>query len=290
MNIAKFLENSARSFADTPAICRGRSTVHSYLHLGSRAQRIAGALGSRFGLCPGDRVAILMTNHPSYLEAMFATWWAGMIAVPINARLHSKEIEYILQKSSAKLCFVNDDTESSVTPLGASLPQLKEIVNVSQNGYGMLVDAEALTSPMHRQPSDPAWLFFTSGTTGRPKAATLTHLNLLVMSLTYLADIQPVTPLHAIFHAAPMSHGTGLLALPHVAKASANVTMESKSMNHEEIFRLLEVYSKVTMYHTPTMVKRMVNYPALSEAQLSNLDTVFYGGSPMYLVDLQYAI
>jgi len=290
MNIARLLQNSARSFADFPAICRGRSIVHSYLALGARVQHIAGSLGSRFGLRPGDRVAILMTNHPAYLEVMFAAWWAGMIAVPINARLHSKEIEYILQKSNAKLCFVNDDTESSVTPLGASLPQMKEIVNVSRGPYGLLAEAAALGSPVHRGPFEPAWLFFTSGTTGRPKAATLTHLNLLVMSLTYLADIQPVTPSHAIFHAAPMSHGTGLLALPHVAKASANVTMENKSMNHEEIFDLLDVYSNVTMYHTPTMVKRMVNHPALADATLSNLDTVFYGGSPMYLVDLQHAI
>src|SRR6202012_5725786 len=100
--------------------------------------------------------------------------------------------------------------------------------------------------------------------------------NLLTMSLTYLADIQPVTPRHTIFHAAPMSHGTGLLALPHVAKASANVTLESRSMNHEEIFDLLPRYPTVTMYHTPTMVRRLANHPSLSDAVLQNLDTVFY--------------
>jgi len=111
-----------------------------------------------------------------------------------------------------------------------------------------------------------------------------------VMSLTYLADIQAATPLHAIFHPAPLSHGTGLLALPHIAKASANVLMESKSMNHQEILGLLPSYTNVTMYHTPTMVKRLVEHPALADAALENLDTVFYGGSPMYLADLQNAI
>ena len=96
-----------------------------------------------------------------------------------------------------------------------------------------------------------------------PKAATLTHLNLLMMSLAYLADIQAATFEHCIFHAAPMSHGTGLLAIPHVAKASANVLLESRSMNHDEIFDLLHSYRHVTMYHTPTMLKRMVNHPGL---------------------------
>jgi long-chain acyl-CoA synthetase len=290
MNIAKLLENSGRSFADSRAVCLGRSNVHSYSELCARTQRIAASFNARFGLTLGERVAILMTNDPAYLESLFAAWWAGMIAVPINARLHSKEVEYILQKSKARLCLVNDDTERSVTSLGQSLPELKEVINVSRRPYQLLAETKPLTSPVHRLPSDPAWLFFTSGTTGRPKAATLTHLNLLVMSLTYLADIQQATPLHAIFHAAPLSHGTGLLALPHVAKASVNVLMESKSMDHQEIFDLLDAYSKVTMYHTPTMVKRMVNHPSLSEAALGNLDTVFYGGSPMYLADLQHAI
>ncbi len=110
------------------------------------------------------------------------------------------------------------------------------------------------------------------------------------MSLAYLADIQPATSEHTIFHAAPLSHGTGLLAIPHVAKASANVMLESRSMNHEEIFDLLRAYRNVTMYHTPTMVKRLVNHPGLASAHLPSLDLVFYGGSPMYLADLEQAI
>ena len=80
------------------------------------------------------------------------------------------------------------------------------------------------------------------------------------------------------------------MALPYVAKAAQNVVLENRSLDHDEVLGLLGTYSGVTMYHTPTMVKRLVNHPALASARLDNLDTVFYGGSPMYLADLHQAI
>ena len=290
MNIACLLENASRSHGDRPAICRGPAVIHSYADMAARVRAMAGALTHVHGLAEGDRVAVVMTNHPAYLEVLFAVWWAGTIVVPVNARLHAKEIEYILQKSRARLCFVNNETDSAVGSISANAPDLREVIRVDTETYEALAAHPPRPAPADRASSDPAWLFFTSGTTGRPKAATLTHLNLMMMSLAYLADIQPATPSHTIFHAAPLSHGTGLLALPHIAKASPNVIMESKSMNHEEILGLLRFYTGVTMYHTPTMLKRLVEHPALAQTDLSNLDLVFYGGSPMYLSDLQNAI
>lgn len=289
MNIAKLLENAAKSYGDNPAVCLGAKTVLTYSNLCKGARSIAGALTGRFGLVPGERVAIVMTNVPEYLEVLLGIWWAGLIAVPVNARLHAREVHFILENASARICFTNSDTESSIRSLEGTLPDLKAILSVHQSDFRSLMNSDGIDL-MHRSSGEPAWLFFTSGTTGRPKAATLTHLNLLMMSLAYLADIQPATTEHTIIHAAPMSHGTGLLAIPHIAKASANVLLESRSMNHEEIFGLLGTYKNVTMYHTPTMVKRLVNHPGLASARLQNLDCVFYGGSPMYLADLMDAI
>ena len=289
MNIAKLLQNAGVNHGPRAAVCLGAATIHTYASLCRNAAGVAGALRGRLGLAPGDRVAIVMTNVPEYLEVLFGIWWAGLIAVPINARLHSREVEYILQKSGAKVCFVNSDTEGGLGGLGAVAPALREVISVNRADYRSLTGSEGIEIA-DRASSEPAWLFFTSGTTGRPKAATLTHLNLSVMALTYLADVQPVTSQHAIFHAAPMSHGTGLLSIPHIAKGSANVLLENRSMNHQEIFDVLASYRDVTMYHTPTMVKRLVNHPGLASAPLNNLNCVFYGGSPMYLEDLMIAI
>lgn len=289
MNIAKLLENAGRSFGDSTAVCLGTRTILNYTQLCARAECVAGALRERFALKPGQRVAVIMTNVPEYLEILFGIWWAGLVAVPINARLHAREVHYILESSDAKVCFTNSDVHASIRELEGNLPGLKALISVQDPAFRTLVHSGRVDVAELR-PEEPAWLFFTSGTTGKPKAATLTHRNLMMMSLAYLADIQPVTREHTIFHAAPMSHGTGLLAIPHVAKASANVILESRSMNHDEIFELLTVYRNVTMYHTPTMVKRMVSHPGLAGARLDNLNAVFYGGSPMYLADLSQAI
>src|SRR4029077_18020957 len=96
-----------------------------------------------------------------------------------------------------------------------------------------------VTSPQSpvvgRRPDDPAWLFYTSGTTGRPKGATLTNRNLLMMSLSYFADIDPIGPRDSILHAAPLSHGAGLYGMPHVARGAVSVLPHSGGVDGEEI-------------------------------------------------------
>ena len=290
MNIAQLLANAALSFGDKPAVCVGSKELLSYAQLNNRVRSLAAALrGGRFALDVGERVAIVMTNTPQYIEALFAIWWAGLVSVPINARLHPREIAYILENSNSRVCFTNSDVEVALHSLDGKVSGVKAFVSVESIEYRNMTIGQEMDL-VHRAPDDPAWLFFTSGTTGHPKAATLTHRNLMTMSLSYLADITPATYADTIVHAAPLSHGSGLLAIPHVAKASKNVVLESKSLNHDEVFSLFGSYQKITMYHTPTMLKRLVNHRGLAEAKLDSLRTVFYGGSPMYLTDLQQAI
>ena len=141
-----------------------------------------------------------------------------------------------------------------------------------------------------RAPDDPAWLFFTSGTTGRPKGATLSHRNLLIMTLSYFADMDPISSEDSVFHAAPLSHGSGLYALPHVAKAANNVIPESGGFEATEILGLIPHYSGVTIFGAPTMIVRMMASPAMAEADTTNLKLLYYGGAPMYVADVERAL
>ena len=288
MNIAQLLANAARSKGERGALSIGPRQVATYAMLARHVSGLATSLRTRLDLQPGDRVGIVMTNTPEYIEVLFAVWWAGLIAVPINARLHFREIAFILESADAKACFTNKEVEDVVGPLQGK-GSLKFVISVDGAEYRKLAQADGMTLTPTASEA-PGWLFYTSGTTGRPKGAMLTHRNLMMMLLAYLADITHVDERSTIIHAAPLSHGTGLMALPYVAKAAQNVVLENRSLDHDEVLGLLGTYSGVTMYHTPTMVKRLVNHPALASAKLENLDTVFYGGSPMYLADLHQAI
>ena len=222
------------------------------------ARTAAAAAGMRddFGLSPGDRVAIVMRNRPEYLEALFAIWHAGLVAVPVNARLHRDEIAYILEHSGSIVAVTDAEHAGDVESLVGAVASLQAAVVAPGERWDRLTGSSP--APLvDRRPEDPAWLFYTSGTTGRPKGATLTNRNLLVMSLSYFADIDPVTSHDSILHAAPLSHGSGLYGLPHVARGAVSVVPESGGVDGEEIAALLPRWPGMTFFAAPTMVKRL---------------------------------
>ncbi|WP_028066831.1 AMP-binding protein [Solirubrobacter soli] len=268
MNPAVWVARHGRLRPDAPAIADGERIHADWATFAARAAAVAGGLQQGFGLEPGDRVAIVMRNRPEYLEALFGIWHAGLVAVPVNARLHRDEIAYIVDDSGAALAVADpehaDDVENALIAPGERWEEL------TASSPAALVD---------RAPDDPAWLFYTSGTTGRPKGATLTNRNLLLMSLSYYADIDAVSPGDSILQVAPLSHGAGLYGLPHVAQGAVSVMP-----GEEEIGGLLERWPGASFFAAPTMIKRLdLDDPA-------NLKTIIYGGAPMYLADLEVAL
>ena len=175
-----------------------------------------------------------MRNRPQYLEAMFAVWHAGLVVVPVNARLHRDEIAYILDHSGSSVVVTDDDHADDVESLVATIPSLRAAVVAPGPRWDELRRMHRCPL-VDRAPDDPAWLFYTSGTTGRPKGATLTNRNLLMMSLSYFADIDPVSRKDSILHAAPISHGSGLYGLPHVARGAVSVVPHSGGVDGAEI-------------------------------------------------------
>jgi len=290
MNLARLLARAAGAFPDAPAVSRGPYGLASYADLAARCARLAEALRTRCGLAPGDRVALLMGNCPEYVETLWAAWWAGLAPVPINAKLHPREAEYILAHTGARLAFVGADLAPDIAALADGLPELERLVEVGSADYAALLSGDA-TAPIHATaPDDIAWLFYTSGTTGRPKGVMLTHANLMTMTLCYFADVDAIGPGDSIIHAAPMSHGSGLYGLPHVAAAAHQVIPESGQFDPAEIFALADRHRGTAMFAAPTMVKRMVEHARAAHPPLDGLKTVVYGGGPMYLADIQDAL
>jgi acyl-CoA synthetase (AMP-forming)/AMP-acid ligase II len=213
-----------------------------------------------------------MKNCPEFYEVLFACWHAGLTAVPMNAKLHPKEFAYILDNSGAKLCFVTPDLQSAV-PSGIAPDKA-------------LGDTEA--SPADVEPDDVAWLFYTSGTTGVPKGAMLTHRNMLFQTQAYFADVDKLHPGDTALHPAPLSHGSGLYGLPHFAVGAVNVVPESGHFEPAEIFELLDYWPNASFFAAPTMLVRLMASPAARTPP--KLKTITYGGAPMYVADCLRAI
>jgi long-chain acyl-CoA synthetase len=269
MNLVHLLLRSARWQPERPALAIGRRTVRSYGEMATRVEKLASGFKQKLNLKPKDRVALAMRNCPEYYEILFACWHAGLTAVPMNAKLHPKEFAYIQENSGAKACFATPELESAVP---AAMP------------VGEMESLFAAPGPVEQiQPEDVAWLFYTSGTTGVPKGAMLTHRNMLFQTHAYFADIDKLGPGDGALHAAPLSHGSGLYGLPHFAAGAVNVMPESGHFEPAEIFELLEHWPNLSFFAAPTMLVRLLSSPAARTP--AKLKTITYGGAPMYVAD-----
>jgi acyl-CoA synthetase (AMP-forming)/AMP-acid ligase II len=286
VNLAALLFDVAHRLPEVPAVSDD-THAWTYREFAGRISRLAGGLTAR-GLEAGDRVVLCMENCAEFLEMMFACWTAGLCAVPINARLHVREVEYIAGDCGARLLVATPNLVHGLAPLEQTVEALSSIVSTRSAEYATLLQQSAPMNPAHQAATDRAWLFYTSGTTGRPKGAVLSHRNLLFMSHCYYADIDMLDERDTCLHAGPLSHGAGLYALPHLLRGGHQVVLP-----HFEVDAILDAlrrHSRVSMFAAPTMLTRLVDAPAVAAADLSNLRTIFYGGGPMYVADLERAL
>ena len=281
MNIAHLFERNARRAREGTAIAIGGNPFCTHGELAGRAAALAGWMRSKAGLVPGDRVALILANRVEYLECMLACWWAGLAAVPVNARLHRNELAHAIEHSGAGLVISEEkfsgDIDAGVRVLMAGSP-----------GYAAALAHDPVAMEP-RGPDDLAWLFYTSGTTGRPKGAMITHGNIRAMTYAYFIDIDRIAAGDAILHAAPLSHGSGLYMFPHAAMGATQVVPASGGFDPAEIFDALGSWPGTTMFAAPTMVKRLTRHARQEGGDHRNLKTVVYGGAPMYLADLDEA-
>jgi long-chain acyl-CoA synthetase len=285
LNLALWLERAGKSHGGRPAVGYGTRVHWTYGELAERAARLAGALRQTFGFAAGERVAIIAKNAPEYVELMFGIWHAGLAAVPVNAKLHGRECGFILEHSGARACFVSAELEGEIAPHAPR--HLERLVSIGSAEYAALIAAEPL--PCAQADSDAlAWLFYTSGTTGRPKGAMLTHRVLAAAAHAYLSEVDATEPGDPLLHAAPMSHGSGLYMIPVLARLGVNVVPESAGFEPEEVFALIEAWPRTSLFAAPTMVKRLVECSA--DCRPEHLRTIVWGGAPMYVEDTKKAL
>ncbi len=305
MNLSNLLLRIARIDPDRPAIFNGTQLVASHAQWAARCARLAAHFQAA-GLQPGDRVALFMRNQPRYLEVLFGAWWAGLVVVPINAKLHLREAQWIVDNAQARWAFVTADVTSDV---GAHFQGLERVVDVGSVDADALWAAEAfvglngiadgdvgagLRPITTRQADDLAWLFYTSGTTGRPKGVMLTHRNLMTMGLTYFNDVDAVQAQDTIVYAAPMSHGAGIYAIPHLMAGARHAVPASGAVEPAELFALGRALGPLSLFAAPTIVKRLVDQAQAEHETPQDcalaFKTIVYGGAPMYAADIERAI
>ncbi|WP_171163200.1 AMP-binding protein [Streptomyces sp. I05A-00742] len=290
MNIAQLLYRAALTAPSAPAVCEGATVLRDHRHLAGRAQAIGDALLRTHGLRPGDRVALAMRNTPVYPEVLFGVWWAGLVPVPMNARLHPKEFAQLTEDCGARLCVATDELTGPLHDQGLGATALVSVADLTEAADPTEADGRGVARPPAEVAADdPAWLFYTSGTTGRPKGATLTHGNLTAATDSALTDIGAGVEA-SMLHIAPMSHAGGLFGLAHVARGRAQVFPRGGRVDADTLAEALRAFGPVTFFAVPTILRRLLDPALLPDELVPRVHRILYGGAPMYGEDLERII
>jgi fatty-acyl-CoA synthase len=277
LNLFAILDQTAARHGDRGAVYLGQRQLHTWSELRDRVLRLAAAIRDRTD--PGARIAIASENRPEIVELMFASWAAERVFVPINYKLHAREMNQILEDSGAALVFASPKLAAGLTEV--------PVVTLGTVDYQNLFASTPLEPPRHTDPAALAWLFYTSGTTGRSKGAMLSHRNLMAMTVAHLADFDDPDEHCALIHGAPMSHGSGLYVAPYVLRGARQVVPESAAFEPGEFLDLCDHHPGSSAFLAPTMVQRLVETGRSRPAQLR---TIVYGGGPMYVDSIKKAL
>jgi fatty-acyl-CoA synthase len=279
LNLFAVLDQTAARHGDRGAVYSGERQLCTWAELRDRALRLAASIRQQAG--PGARIAIASENRPEIIELMFAIWAAGCVVVPVNFKLHPREMTQILDDAGAAQLFAS-------AKIGAELSAATAvpIEVIASEAYSARLRTAPAVVP-RTDPAELAWLFYTSGTTGRSKGAMLSHRNLMAMTVAHLADFDAPTQDCSLLHGAPMSHGSGLYIPPYVLRGARQVVPASGAFDPAEFLDLCEHHPGCSAFLAPTMVQRLVD---TGRKVPRNLRTVVYGGGPMYVDSLKKAM
>ena len=300
MNLAHFLTQTARRLPDHTAFVRGEERW-TWAEIASGSEALAAALASR-GTVKGDRVLVHSKNTVQMILSMFACFRLGAVWVPTNFRLMPKEVAALATASGARAFLCHGDFPDHAAATTAEATTIEFVWRFDEmardSAFGEADVGERIAA--HHgvriaeaavEYDDPCWFFFTSGTTGRSKAAVLTHGQMAFVVTNHLADLLPgTTEADASLVVAPLSHGAGVHFLNIMARGAPTVLMPSEKFDVAEAWRLIETHRVTNLFTVPTILKLMVEHPSVSEHDHSSLRHVIYAGAPMYREDQKRAL
>jgi fatty-acyl-CoA synthase len=295
MNLAHILRQSAQRYADETGLVWG-DKAWTWAQLHRRVAAMAAALAAR-GVSKGDRVLVQSKNCNQMLESMFACFRLGAVWVPTNFRLTPEEVAYLGTASSASAMICERDFPDHVQAARQAAPGIGFVVSIGQSEFGDDYDALVARYDGQVPPvadveyDDPCWFFFTSGTTGRPKAAVLTHGQMAFVVTNHLADLTPATTHRdASLVVAPLSHGAGIHQLVQVARGARTVLPGGERFDAADAWMLVERWRVSNMFTVPTILKMLSEHPAVDKYDHSSLRYIIYAGAPMYREDQKHAL
>ncbi|WP_318654569.1 AMP-binding protein [Pseudomonas sp. MWU13-2100] len=282
MNIANWLDEAGLRHPKRAALFEGRRQVANYGAFVALVQHRAAYLIDEHGITPGDRVALFMKNCCEYLELLYAIWWAGAVAVPINCKLHPVEAGWIVRNAKARLIF----TDGGQVFAPGALPQLCRELDREDMG-ALAASTSPPQRPCPRQATDLAWLFYTCGPSDHFKGVMLSHGNLMSMSQGCSPEVAPIDADEAVVYAAPMSHCAGLYSLIHVRRAARHVVPESRDFKADELFELARGFGQITLFVAPAMFTGLVEQGRHQGYDGEGIRTIIYGDAPIYPTELR---
>lgn len=285
MYLTQGLHRAIQATPDKPATIFGDRT-RTFAEHGDRVARYAGALQG-LGVEAGDRVAILGLNSDRYAEYLLGTPWAGAVVNPVNIRWSPKEIAYSLNDSGTKILLIDDAFAPMAGPLKQNCPELQQLIHIGEGptpegmlSYEQLIADTEPVDDAGRRGEDLLGIFYTGGTTGFPKGVMLSHNNMYTSGLGTVASGELLGHGAVFLHAAPMFHladlaawaGQVILGGTHVMVPMFEPTSVLKAVQDAQVTDILLV---------PMMIQMLVDSPAMGQYDVSSLNRMLYGGSPI---------
>lgn len=285
MNLGEFLVQAAARYPDKPAIIRNGASL-TWSELNARVDAAAWSL-KQLGVDKGDKIVVQSRNCFEMFETMFVAFKLGAIWIPTNFRISPSDVSHVVSASGAKFIIYDDafpEHADAAIEAGA-----KHVICIGNPRDGELSYAELsidVTGDKFETAevdyNHPCWFFFTSGTTGKPKAAVLSHGQMAFVITNHLADLMPGTDASdASLVVAPLSHGAGVHQLIQVARCVPTILMKTEKFDAEEALSLIERYQISNMFTVPTILNALATDPAIERFDLTSLRHVIYAGAPM---------